>query len=143
MCYMCFFNALLLYRKVKAEFVHDTPRWLLLMRFMKKVNHGREMVFKIAFRLCTCACVFRHGTINRSYEFFLHTLSRFLLSHTHTKVRMFICLPLFWAQAVLSFRIEIKLPFDPTDRMHFMNFCILHNIIDPFSFFIIFSPKIL
>lgn len=28
---------------------HDKPRWLL-MRYMKKVNNGREMVFKIAFQ---------------------------------------------------------------------------------------------
>lgn len=30
-------------------FEHDKPRWLL-MRCMKKVNNGREMVFKIAFQ---------------------------------------------------------------------------------------------
>lgn len=89
----------------------------------KKVNHGREMVFKIAFFEYVCMCVF-FGMVNHSYEhsFYIYTKKFECL---------FVC-HFFWAQSVLSSQIEIKSPFDPIDKMHFVNFCILHMICTPF-----------
>lgn len=78
---------------------------------MKKVNHGREMVFKIAFRLCMCACVF--GMVRLTVLMNILLTHTFTLSvfHTRTKFRMFICLPLFFGSVsfVISNRNQITI----------------------------------